>query len=1649
MNIINGFTKGMQLDVHPSKQPEETTGIVENMVLLSKGGNIFSLSNESGTVDTGTIFPTGFKAIGHTVLNNDIIVFLVDATGKSQVGYVRDNVYTCSFPIGGATNNSELGLVQEHPVDCVARVLINGDRVVYYTDNYNPVGFINLDRPPKVGSAKSETSLLYTNRIPTIDFNGIVEDVDSKLQNGTYFFITRYVTNSGGYTDFGIASDPVPVVPTKRSVGVNLYQGGPWVEDVYSGKGIVLTFSDIDTTYREMQIIACSFTGTANVMTSNVVANIPIVGDTATFVYTGQLEESVIITQAEIRKVPISYNIAKCIEQKDGVLFLSNLRGRYIDDRVMQEVANNVEVSYEIEKMQYCNREGVSSSMSTTEMYLQKATVGDPNIVTLTFTEVLSLSTTPGSFILNTITTRNEYSITIVNYAVLTTLPATVTIPAAGIAGPVTYTASAVEGSGLFVAGTDNTTTASNLASIINNDPLVTNYIAIATEAVVKLYWKSNTTTNNSNPPTVVVGTPGDITVASINPIANLTPLDVPAVSINTIDGTTKVIYPDFNKAFVSSDDSIEVTLVTDSTGLKTYSTGGVPVEFTEETEGGIDPSGGYTDFINEQATFYKKTYRRNEVYSLGLMLMYDDGSTSSVYHIPARLQNPTDSSFYNYLPGTSNKYQSPDNKLGTYVSSLNYPTGQGYPGNVTGDDQSSGVTNRRIKHHLMPNAEAEPLFTNNADGSVDINLIKLNFELTTAIPSDILIGVREIVFVRERRSASGSTQNKSVLAQGIAHRLVETADFFNNAGYVQDAMSRDNTSTLNVRTNYHLMEMPLCNALAGMLQVDSSQAFKDPGDPNRGIAYPGGQNPGGGSFSDGTKLDTAIVSTQGMFHSPESVLNTSFKPLASAVASARLIPSHDVVATINGDSVDNIETWENRSSDFGHMKNWYESRRLCNYKNIAITTETTKSLSAAQYLLAQSDRNPILGTPTPNRPNSVSTRWSQGGLHIRLASGTLSGSESLGGSVIKFKPSYKYLKTAIAYGSGLVDAAAVQQGSYVIRNTVYNLEIFNISQYGEIGQAEYIPIKRFPILPTGVGSYEGVFSGDTFITKYAFNTGSLLSRTPYYDTQTVFSRKGYNNVYAGTSTVNFIGFPNSLRETKQTKSTPPYINTDGIIKSNIGPTPAGRAEGSVFREVNYMFVESEINTYYRHKETDGSDYFPHSDTENTLVNWLPYNGDITAYNGQYSNENAVRTYFNISSTQITVNNYPNRTIWSEIAQSDSIVDNYRSFLVNSYYDLPSHTGPIWDSFVYEGALWLHTPKTAWLTYAELSATLQSNTISDVVVGLGNRFSRPSEPISTSEGGYGGTISQWGGFLCPLGYIYPDALQGKVFLLGAAKGGPMLKDISEDGLMTYLAENMLTGIDTTKVTTEDAYLIDNPGLEIGFSGGYDSRLKRVFIQKANSFNISYSLLSQSWTSFHGYEANTYISLNNRLFFLVNDTTCSMWEGNIGDKGVFFGTSPLISKLTIIIGRTPGEMTFNNFIVSCYVKDTGVKVRDNFFNTFFGLTDKMCTGPINFAHDNGVLEYEPADNEALVKYRADEYRFQIPRDIVADNSLDLLSPSNWYNIGSASGGYDKDEDYYYKGRLKGNYGIFEFTYDNSTNYDFVVNSINCIFDPNLR
>src|SRR5690606_38840463 len=206
MEVTNTFEGGMKSNYSPLNQPQKTYTYCLNGVNISDVGDIFNISNERGTINRVTNFPLAFKIVGGAVLNTDLIVFLANPDGPySQIGIVDSNFnYTRISP--NSDTNNDLGLTIDHQVDCVARKLFTGDRIVYYTDNNVAVGYMNLDNPPTVITGN-------TNLFPDIDSAVVnflsISEQGGNLHAGVYQFVVRYKTKELNSTAFGLVSNVI------------------------------------------------------------------------------------------------------------------------------------------------------------------------------------------------------------------------------------------------------------------------------------------------------------------------------------------------------------------------------------------------------------------------------------------------------------------------------------------------------------------------------------------------------------------------------------------------------------------------------------------------------------------------------------------------------------------------------------------------------------------------------------------------------------------------------------------------------------------------------------------------------------------------------------------------------------------------------------------------------------------------------------------------------------------------------------------------------------------------------------------------------------------------------------------------------------------------------------------------------------------------------------------------------------------------------------------------------------------------------------------------------------------------------------------------------------------------------------------------
>lgn len=167
--------------------------------------------------------------------------------------------------------------------------------------------------------------------------------------------------------------------------------------------------------------------------------------------------------------------------------------------------------------------------------------------------------------------------------------------------------------------------------------------------------------------------------------------------------------------------------------------------------------------FDHEQSSFRYKSYKRAEVYSLGLRFIYKGGYKTKVYHIPApeRVTEYNSGVMYNFPVSGSNL-------TGTFYSSELYKSDSGYI------NPSNNINN--IRHHVMPSfyhtdGIATTYRISNANfftsDTTTVNSLGLYFEniLLNTLPDEVKGDIAGIEFVRQTREEA---QNKRIICQGI-----------------------------------------------------------------------------------------------------------------------------------------------------------------------------------------------------------------------------------------------------------------------------------------------------------------------------------------------------------------------------------------------------------------------------------------------------------------------------------------------------------------------------------------------------------------------------------------------------------------------------------------------------------------------------------------------------------------------------------------------------------------------------------------------------------------------------------------------------------------------------------------------------------------
>lgn len=1643
MEEIRSFLNGVNKDSNPLQQPKDTYRHARNFVQISEEGNIYAITNEEGTVQQNTTFPTGFKAIGSCVLDTDIIVVLADSNNNSQIGIIDANgvyerkVPEPSDPLGDA--NDELELRQSLPVDIIARKRLAGDRVVYFCDGPQgrEMGRLNLDNPPPTGDIFDNSKVIPNQELTDIDLVEI-QEVSGNLRCGMYHFVTRYYTDDLTPTSIGIPSAGIPIVDDSSSAGRDQYDG-EYPDFGAVNKAISLRISNIDTSFPFMALICIRYENITNTLTIEEQPILNITGETMFTTYSGDEQDVTPLTQEELNQIPISYNTAKAVTQKDNICFWSNLTDNSNEfDQELQELFNDVTIEYVVKEVDYAPSGQVSAaggfSIDSLPYIFENPDNNLIEYIVLEFTEEVSYaaSSDPADYTFYDRGENASATITITNPGDFSDGANFDTIEVQGV------TFVAVDGAPALdeefdVSSDDLLTILANLTEAINNHPTLDGIIGAGNDGVDTIYLVAETAGIAGNSYTLTytdnTGTAAVTTVAWAGGVAPVVYTPQAVLQDPTGSDASKLFlyFPD--SMFGGTGDGIpfggtlDVSNVLSFSGA-TYSDTGLQVTTTSTSsnaEGAVS-LGEFTDYKNPAFTFYFKGYRRQEVYSFGAFVNFKDGAPSPNYHIPGNdkltlstTEATRDGSFPNYHGETFGN-------LGTYVSQTDYPTNQRYPGPDTGDDtlcydinSAGGVTpaNRLIRHHKMPTLELEPHWrVDPSTGQTKIRILGVRFTFNTAMSAPLREKIQSITFTRERRNQA---QNRSIWAQGVVTRYInlfrdfpykwdydpqEDASnaawrkipFFNNT-YINNVTVSEGNSTSVVKIAQGGSAPSITYEVGDDIAVDQpNEGLPNAGASNTRMAFfsPDTQlgvfNP---SFAEGTKLTPQMAMTGGLIDTGPN--NYPFKPSKNAEG------GFGTVVAAQNNTV--------------RLHTYIQAWLIVDYFNWTPPVNGGSTNPAANPTIVEARYIPKGSeVQVASLDDVIDNRYSSRHLYIETQTpptfGIVNGSPQQLIFRAEMNPGTNWFFDDGSFNNN--DALILGQ----VRNHLFSMIAENFNQYGTVSGATYIPIKTTRNLPNfaGMQPEPEVYGGDTFVSKFSYRNNDVI---------------GYKGLLNSTSGNFLVG-----------------VDTGGGYSSLDAEQHDDSAFGGMnLKAIGYFFVESGVNCEYRHQYIDRSNptndvpevpYFPKVGAYLALQQQAQ-EGDSRGYNLQYSFENDARTFSNKLAAQVQVGIFENRTIYSQEALEDEVLDSYQIYSQNNFYDMPKHTGPIWDNFVYANTLYLHTPKSLWRTYVNDVAT-QANSIGDVVMGTGALFGIPAKEVIVSGGGYAGSISQFGGVLTPMGYIFPDVLQGKIFMLQ----GEQLRCISDVGMKKYFEDNLAPDL------LVGSNYVDNPYTGAGITGAYDFEKNRYLFVKtgvSNPITWSFSSLSEKWISEHDYYPNMFFSQNNQLIAFVNPTgvgTATVHFHNLGPYGTYYGAL-FPSQLSLVFNQEPGlEKVYDNMVIHNKSLDpNGVVDQLDTWDTVVVYTDTRNTGLYNIVADNsyGLTAVDSSILNIRAKRVKNKYTITIPGDSVVDESLDIFAPANL------------DPTRPFKPRIKGDHMTSDFVYNNSDNYKFIVNFMTCLYRHN--
>ena len=1630
----------MNKDLSPHKIPGDAYIDALNFLEMNTEGDFLERTNEKGTEELSSKVRSPeapdklFQVIGHYVLNNEVVLWSVSTDGAmSEIGVLsRDRVYTSIL------TSDELNFSIEHEIDAEGRIYFDKDRVVYWTDDFNTPRILNLDDVPDSNIGEN-TDLFINQTLPVARFSSIIEQQGS-ITAGAYQFIPRYLDDTLNPTFFGIITKPIGVNADFRNEGRSKFDGD--VQGRETTKSIEVTVDNIDTDYNFIELVVILRDGASGTPFAYVVQRKEITTSSETFVYSGLQGEEEAIDISEVILERPSYGTAKSINQIDNRLILSNLTAA--PEEGLQELTNKIGLRYQIDEIEYqddvqptqiSSGNGDNEEFRVVNSFYQLSVDEDGN------------TTGQNVLVLEFNKTVDDASIAVGNFALIK-----IVFDSGNLVNTRLAPDSITKQENLIyldyaATGVDFTDdTLYNLSDFDLIDVGITDHVPLYTWGCGSIL---DTISGAGTPDIKIDGDVDTYTGAgssfstqdegSVTEAAGVVIVDadnVPTEFTNSIAvyGGNHSTTDQGLFAVLEIGDPDESLLTIDSTATGNDPAGTpiiidtsrdiVELSSTISQSSGQLPNDGYFgDYIDEGLATDGRTYMREETYSKSISYIFSNGSISSPFHIPGRLRTGAgeaekDIPLWNagtYLAGDKitfrgNVYlanqgiaanQSPETDpdkwnyvsnlvqqgwVGTYESVETYPTSGEYPVDSGADSQYS--KDGKIRHHKMPDNENEPFFKTSPDGRIFLRRIglfpvwedggvirTLNDLIDQSEFADRIVG---FIIGREIRDTA---LKRSIAMQGIGQNM-----WHHQGGDI--AAHGEDSQVPHLSNSYFFGKTSI---------TYTGNRVYPRQDINRGF---------NGWGTDDVRRDLL------QFYSPDTLLLDRVVP-----AGVRIKP----VLTISGRIQQKakfkpVVVRDAPKGGIVHLfcsYNGVEEPRVQSGDNQPTVLNSYRAKPADDtFTWAQVEYSDV--------DVRVANYYNEGYTLLNLGEGNalplVSVDEEVNYDIIINKTNGEGYNKGTSFGE---KTTINSNSNFLSKRALYNLVFTNDRQYGTLDASEYTNAGVFEDRTTFTDPEDFIYyGGDIFLSKFA-----------------------YKNSGTWRWAVNTRKSP-SLDDDNSGKV--PYVLNARKFGNQGG-------EGEELRSVGYFFVESEVNCNWRHVSAlvgggVGPDYYPNnpsitnlqgSDVDATqpdvgdegVLDFDPLLGDSYGYNKSYSAQDLIGTQISTPFGFQEVTDYSNRTIYSDLSIEGQAEDKYRFFKANNFHDIPRSSGEITNTVVQGNIFYHQTTDGLWRSYVN-ERTAVPTTEGEVILGNGGMFPIPSKEILTIDGGHAGLQNQFAVTQTPYGIVWVDQLRGKIFRLA---GQENVEEITNLGMINWFAENI--------TLSEYQDNPSNPEAK-GIRLGYDKRYRRVMITKrdtVNPFTLSFSMLTNSFTSRHSYLPTRYMSVEDRMYAVDNQHTDAeglrVWEHHQGNYGQFYNEVIAPSELTLSINPDPEmQKVFDNLVViSESTNGEGVEQLQDTFDRIQVYTTNKNTGVLDLIPNLSGVNTD--NTKTKVVRRNDEFRLFIPPDAVIDKNQDIFDSAN-LTLSLPVG----DLQRLYRPRIKGKYAVVKLTYLNQDNNKFVVDSI---------